>query len=73
MIHDLVRNDDRVCKPTEAVLEGKKGILEVQNLSAWYGDTLAIKNISMRIAMFAGMKTLLAQRLTSHPSSKSLR
>ena len=26
-----------------------KGILEVQNLSAWYGKTLAIKNISMSI------------------------
>ena len=26
-----------------------KGVLEVQNLSAWYGKTLAIKNISMSI------------------------
>jgi len=28
-----------------------KGILEVQNLSAWYGKTLAIKNISMSILL----------------------
>jgi phosphate transport system ATP-binding protein len=30
-------------------VSGKKGILEVQNLSAWYGKTLAIKNIGMTI------------------------
>ena len=29
--------------------EDTKGILEVNNLSAWYGKTLAIKNISMNI------------------------
>jgi phosphate transport system ATP-binding protein len=29
--------------------EDTKGILEVQNLNAWYGKTLAIKNISMSI------------------------
>jgi phosphate transport system ATP-binding protein len=29
--------------------EGKKGIMEVQNLKAWYGHTLAIKNIGMTI------------------------
>jgi phosphate transport system ATP-binding protein len=30
-------------------LEDRKGILELRNLSAWYGDTLAIKHISMAI------------------------
>lgn len=30
-------------------LDGKKGILEVRSLSAWYGNTLAIKNISLSI------------------------
>jgi phosphate transport system ATP-binding protein len=29
--------------------QGKKGILEVQNLSAWYGKTLAVKNVGMTI------------------------
>jgi phosphate transport system ATP-binding protein len=50
MVYNLV-NDNIQCKPTEylANLEGKKGILEVQDLSAWYGNTLAIKNISMSI------------------------
>ena len=42
--------DEFVCKPTDGtILEGQKGILEVQDLSAWYGNTLAIKNISMNI------------------------
>ena len=41
---------DNQCKPTEGtVLEGEKGIMEVQDLSAWYGNTLAIKHISMSI------------------------
>jgi phosphate transport system ATP-binding protein len=50
MVYNLV-NDNIQCKPEEymANLEGKKGILEVQNLSAWYGNTLAIKHISMTI------------------------
>jgi phosphate transport system ATP-binding protein len=30
-------------------LEDRKGILDVQNLSAWYGKTLAIRNISMTV------------------------
>lgn len=34
---------------TEAGPEYRKGILEVQDLSAWYGKTLAIKNITMSI------------------------
>ena len=29
--------------------EETRGILEVQNLSAWYGKTMAIKNINMSI------------------------
>jgi len=37
-------------KPTQgAALEGKTGIMEVQNLSAWYGNTRAIKDISIAI------------------------
>jgi len=50
MVYNLV-NDNIQCKPEEymANLEDRKGILEVQNLSAWYGKTLAIKHISMTI------------------------
>ena len=50
MVYNLV-NDNIQCKPKEYIvnLEDKKGILEVQNLSAWYGNTLAIKHISMTI------------------------
>jgi len=48
MVYDQV--SDKQCKPTERiVLEGEKGIMEVQDLSAWYGNTLAIKHISMSI------------------------
>jgi phosphate transport system ATP-binding protein len=32
-----------------ADIESRKGILEVKDLSAWYGNTLAIKHISMEI------------------------
>jgi phosphate transport system ATP-binding protein len=50
MVYDLV-NDNMQCRPKEYIanLEDKKGILEVQDLSAWYGNTLAIKHISMSI------------------------
>jgi phosphate transport system ATP-binding protein len=50
MVYNLV-NDNIQCKPEGymANLEDRKGILEVQNLSAWYGNTLAIKHISMTI------------------------
>jgi phosphate transport system ATP-binding protein len=50
MVYNLV-NDNIQCKPEEymANLEDKKGIMEVQNLSAWYGNMLAIKHISMTI------------------------
>jgi phosphate transport system ATP-binding protein len=50
MVYNLV-NDNMQCKPEKSManLEGKKSILEVQNLSAWYGTTLAIKHIGMTI------------------------
>jgi phosphate transport system ATP-binding protein len=50
MVYNSV-NDSVQCRPREYVanLEDRKGILEVQNLSAWYGKTLAIKHISMTI------------------------
>ncbi len=50
MVYNLI-NDNIQCKPKEymANLEDRNGILEVQNLSAWYGNTLAIKHISMTI------------------------
>lgn len=39
------------CNPEEGAAhpEGEKGILEVQKLSAWYGNTLAIKDVSLTI------------------------
>ncbi len=50
MTHDLTRSVNHECKHTEGtVSEGEKDILEVHNLSAWYGNTLAIRNISMSI------------------------
>jgi phosphate transport system ATP-binding protein len=50
MVYNLV-DDNIQCRPKEymANLEDRKGILEVQDLSAWYGNTLAIKHISMTI------------------------
>jgi phosphate transport system ATP-binding protein len=50
MAHNLVSNSIE-CKPREymAGLEDRKGILEVQNLSAWYGNTLAVKHITMTV------------------------
>jgi phosphate transport system ATP-binding protein len=50
MVYNLVSNTME-CKPGEYIpgLEDRKGILEVQSLSAWYGDFLAIKHISMTI------------------------
>jgi phosphate transport system ATP-binding protein len=51
MTNDLIRNINVECEPEDVARhhEGEKGILEVQNLSAWYGNTLAVKNISMSI------------------------
>ncbi len=47
-IPDIVINQGH--SPTEGtILDDKKGVLEVQDLSAWYGHTRAIKNISMTI------------------------
>jgi phosphate transport system ATP-binding protein len=39
------------CNPHEAreSLENEQGILEVQNLSAWYGKILAVKNVSISL------------------------
>jgi phosphate transport system ATP-binding protein len=50
MARNLVNNSIE-CKPREymADLGDRKGILEVQNLSAWYGNTLAVKHISMTV------------------------
>jgi phosphate transport system ATP-binding protein len=48
MINNLV-NENAQCKTGVADVEDKKGILEVQGLSAWYGNTLAVKQISMSI------------------------
>jgi len=50
MLYNLIDNSIE-CKPKEYIagLEDRKGILEVQNLSAWYGSFLAIKHISMTI------------------------
>jgi phosphate transport system ATP-binding protein len=41
--------DNIACNLGEGFVEGEKGLLEVQNLSAWYGRTLAIKDITMNI------------------------
>ena len=51
VVHDLTKNVNEEYKPKEGSVrvESERGILEVQNLSAWYGNTLAIKNISMNI------------------------
>jgi phosphate transport system ATP-binding protein len=50
MVYNLV-SDSIQCKPNQymANLEDRKGILEVQDLSAWYGNTLAIKHVGMTI------------------------
>ena len=48
MTHTLVKEEKQSVLTTDKT-EVVKGILEVQNLSAWYGKTLAIKNISLNI------------------------
>ncbi|MGD0779646.1 MAG: phosphate ABC transporter ATP-binding protein PstB [Dehalococcoidales bacterium] len=50
MTYDLV-NENSHSKPNGPPinLEERKGILEVQDLSAWYGNTQAVKHISMSI------------------------
>ncbi len=50
MAHDLVNGNTRNRTIENlAVLEDKKGILDVRDLSAWYGNTLAVKHISLNI------------------------
>lgn len=48
MIQNMVK-EDNPNKPPLGGPQDTKGILEVQNLSAWYGKTLAIKNVSLSI------------------------
>ena len=50
MVFDLVneKRQSKLDRP-EINLEEKKGILEVQDLSAWYGHTLAVKHVNMSI------------------------
>jgi len=50
MVHDRVSSIEQR-SPEEGIIqmEDKKGILEVENLSAWYGNTLALKEISISI------------------------
>jgi len=51
MVRELVKAINDKCEPLAGVAyrEGEKGVLDVQNLSAWYGNTLAIKHVSMSI------------------------
>jgi len=51
MVNNLISNIGNECKLREdrEDIESEKGILDVENLNAWYGKTLAIKNISMSI------------------------
>jgi phosphate transport system ATP-binding protein len=47
---DLVSGNTRSkTRENMAILEGKKGILDVHDLSAWYGNTLAVKHINLSI------------------------
>jgi phosphate transport system ATP-binding protein len=48
MMQNMVR-EQNTAMPVEQNTEHTEVILEVQNLSAWYGKTLAVKNISMSI------------------------
>ena len=48
MTQNLFKNSS-INKPVTDGTRANKGILDVQNLSAWYGKTLAIKNISLNI------------------------
>lgn len=48
MTPNMIKEDNQ-STPVKGKSEGTKGILEVQNVSAWYGKTLAIKNISLNI------------------------
>ena len=50
IIQDMV-NEGSSCNVTagSGLPEGTRGILEVSNLSAWYGKTLAVKDVSLAI------------------------
>lgn len=50
MVQDQV-NNTKQCNPEEETIQmqDKKGILEVENLSAWYGNALCLKDISISI------------------------
>jgi phosphate transport system ATP-binding protein len=41
--------DENKRESGDGITQGSHGILEVRNLSAWYGSTLAVKDISMTI------------------------
>ncbi|HJX35507.1 MAG TPA: ATP-binding cassette domain-containing protein, partial [Dehalococcoidales bacterium] len=56
-VQNMVKEDNQN-KQGSGNSEDDKGILEVQNLSAWYGKTLAIKNISMSIRSNAIMSII---------------
>ena len=48
--YDLINGNTRNrTKENLALLEHKKGVLDVRALSAWYGNTLAVKHISLSI------------------------
>jgi phosphate transport system ATP-binding protein len=50
MLYDLVnKRDAERSEDPHAGHEFKKGILEVEGLSAWYGHTLAVKHVDMSI------------------------
>ena len=50
MTYNLTESAERGNSKEESIRpEDEKGILEVEKLSAWYGKTLAIKNISLSI------------------------
>jgi phosphate transport system ATP-binding protein len=51
MVNDLISKVSNECKlrGDREFIESEKGILDVENMSAWYGNTLAIKNISVSI------------------------
>jgi phosphate transport system ATP-binding protein len=50
MVQDQV-NSTKQCNPEEGTIQmqDKKGILEAENLSAWYGNALCLKDISISI------------------------
>ena len=48
--YDVINGNTRNrTKENLAVLKDKKGVLDVRDLSAWYGNTLAVKHISLSI------------------------